>query len=157
MNIQRRSPCPYDLGTLPAWTVRRYIVPIADESPRPHSARAASVIVAVNRGLLKRRSPRLALNTRVGLSGQDCHKQGFSIRVKATNLNRHGAAIQLNRELSVGSTLEVRNNRGTKLSARIVSQVSQVDAVRTYGIEFVEADERLNGFWGISLPSQPQS
>lgn len=138
-------------------TVSRYVLPISYDTLAPHSIATVSAAVAVNRGMLKRRSSRIALKTSVGLSGQDRHKQDFNIPVKATNLNKHGAAIQLNRELSVGSTVMIRNNRGTKLSARVVSQVGLVDAMRTYGVEFVEADERLNGFWGIRFPSQSQS
>ncbi len=73
---------------------------------------------------------------------------------RATNLNRYGAAIQLNRELSVGSTVIVRNNRGTQVSARVVAQVSAVEgAGRSYGIEFLEQDDRLKNFWGITFPT----
>ena len=102
-------------------------------------------------GAAKRRSSRIALNTSVQLSGQDHQKADFNIKAKATNLNRHGAAIQLDRELSVGARVTVRNMRGTKAEARVVAQVSAMAAFRTYGIEFVES-ERLENFWGIAFP-----
>jgi hypothetical protein len=55
--------------------------------------------------------------------------------------------------LSVGSTVVVRNPRGTQLTARVVAQVSAVEKFRTYGIEFVEPDaSRLENFWGIAFP-----
>jgi len=72
---------------------------------------------------------------------------------KATNLNRHGAAVQLSRELSVGSTVVVRNMKGTQATARVVAQVSVVESFRTYGIEFIENDKfDLSNFWGIAFP-----
>jgi hypothetical protein len=53
--------------------------------------------VAVNRiQIAKRRSSRIGLNARIGLSGQDREKRTFTMPARATNLNKHGAAIQLN-------------------------------------------------------------
>ena len=51
---------------------------------------------------------------------------------RATNLNRNGAAIQLNRELLVGSTVVVRNKSGAQVSARVVAQVA-APAMRAAG------------------------
>lgn len=95
----------------------------------------------------------MALNAPVGLSGEDREKCSFALSVKATNLNRHGAAVQVKRELSVGSTVELRNNRGAKISARVVTQVSAVEGVNTYGVEFVEAEGPARNFWGINFPT----
>jgi hypothetical protein len=104
--------------------------------------------------LLRRRSTRIALNTPIGISGEDPAKSSFSVSAKATNLNRHGAAVQLNRELLVGTTVLVKNPRGTQISARIVAQVGAAQGMHTYGIEFVEEDtKKLNSFWGIVFPS----
>jgi len=72
---------------------------------------------------------------------------------RATNLNRHGAAVQLNRELLVGSTVVVRNQRGTLVSARVVAQLGALQGVPTYAIEFVEQDDKAENFWGITFPS----
>lgn len=94
----------------------------------------------------------MALNAPVGLSGEDRQKCSFALSVKATNLNRHGGAVQLKRELSVGSTVQLRNNRGTKISARVVTQVSAVEGVNTYGVEFVEGEGPATNFWGITFP-----
>jgi len=71
---------------------------------------------------------------------------------QATNLNRHGAAIQLARDLLVGSTVMVRNARGTQVSARVVSQLAASKGVSVYAVEFVEQDEAANNFWGITFP-----
>lgn len=106
-----------------------------------------------SRGQQKRRSTRIPLIAPIRLSGQDHQKSDFTMPAKATNLNRHGAAIQLNRQLSVGSTVVVRNMQGTQATARVVAQVSAVESFRTYGIEFVESDKfDLSNFWGIAFP-----
>jgi hypothetical protein len=94
----------------------------------------------------------MCLHASVGLSGHDRHKASFTMTAKATNLNKHGAAVQLNRDLSVGSVVVLKNQRGTELSARVVSHISATQESRTYGIEFVEKDEALN-FWGITFPT----
>ena len=111
--------------------------------------------VAVNRiQIAKRRSSRIGLNARIGLSGQDREKRTFTMPARATNLNKHGAAIQLNRELLVGSTVVVQNSRRTQASARVIAQVSATQGgVYTYGVEFLE-DGGVNDFWGITFPSQ---
>lgn len=96
----------------------------------------------------------MTLNAAVGLSGHDHQKCPFTLPAQASNLNRYGAAVQVNRELSVGSKVMVRNKYGEELYARVVTQISAVEGgTRTYGIEFVEADERAGNFWGITFPT----
>jgi len=95
----------------------------------------------------------MALNAPVGLSGEDRSKCSFTMPARATKLNRYGAAIQLNRELLVGSTVVVRNQRGTQVSARVVTQLAALQGVPTYAIEFVEQDDKTENFWGITFPS----
>jgi hypothetical protein len=103
--------------------------------------------------VLKRRSNRMALKAGLTMSGYDCTKCAFTLPAKATKLNRHGAAIQLNRELLVGSTVVLQNTRHIQLSARVVTQVSaQRQGVYTYGVEFLEADAAEKNFWGITFP-----
>lgn len=75
------------------------------------------------------------------------------MNAKATSLNRHGAAVLLSRELPVGSTVTVGNNRGAQTSARVVAQVSVAEGIRTYGIEFLEDGEKVRNFWGITFPT----
>jgi hypothetical protein len=103
---------------------------------------------------LKRRSSRMALQAPISLSGQDRQKQIFNLLpAKATNLNRHGAAVQLHRELLVGSTVAIKNQRGTIVAARVVAQLAALRGVPTYAIEFLEVDGAAKSFWGISFPS----
>jgi len=102
----------------------------------------------------KRRSLRMALKASVALSGQDHQNYPFALPAHASNLNRYGAAVWVNRELALGSTIVVRNKFGAEFSARVVTQVSVAKAgTRAYGVEFVEQNERSSDFWGISFPA----
>ena len=103
--------------------------------------------------VLKRRSTRIPLNSSVAVSGEDRSKCSFTIGAKATNLNKHGGAIQITRELLVGTTVLVRNKRGTQISARVVSQINAEQGLLRYGIEFVEEDTNSASFWGITFPT----
>ena len=95
----------------------------------------------------------MTLNATIGLSGEDRQKCSFSMPAKATKLNRHGASIRLNRELLIGSTVVVRNQRGIQVSARVVAQLAALQGVPTYAIEFVEQDDEAKNFWGIAFPA----
>ncbi len=119
------------------------------KSHRPELVAKASVSRSQ---IAKRRSNRMALHASVGLSGQDRQKCSFTMPAKATKLNKHGAAVQLSRELLVGSVVSINNKQGTKLSARVVAQLVALEGVSTYAIEFVERDERAETFWGITFP-----
>jgi hypothetical protein len=59
----------------------------------------------------------MALYAAIGACGEDRQKAAFTITATATNLNRHGAAVQLNRELQAGSVVNVKNQRGIPFSA----------------------------------------
>ena len=111
------------------------------------------VTAAKRNQISKRRTSRMALSAAIGLSGQDHGKSSFTTPAKATHLNKHGAAIHLNRELLVGSTVVVRNKGGAQVSARVIREVKAVEGVRTYGIEFIEQDNRVKNFWGITFPT----
>lgn len=123
------------------------------QTPNPHNARRGRAS-SVNRNVLaKRRSSRIALKTSIGLSGEDTLKCAFTMTARATNLNQYGATIQSTRDLKIGSTVMVRNNRGAQVSARVVAQVRAVDGVRSYGIEFIDREGGMQNFWGISFPT----
>lgn len=113
--------------------------------------RIASLNIPLNPAS-KRRSTRMALSATVGLSGEDVQNGPFTINAKAVSLNRHGAAVQINRDLPVGSKIVVRNQRGAQISARVVNQIRAIGNVRTFGIEFLDQDDSQQ-FWGIAFPS----
>ena len=123
------------------------------ERPLESRPKNMTATTGITRGqIAKRRSSRIALSTPVAVSGEDRQKSPFTTPATATNLNRHGAAIRLPRELSVGSTVMVRNTRGTQVSARVVSQLAASHGGSVYAIEFVEQDDAANNFWGITFP-----
>jgi hypothetical protein len=69
----------------------------------------------------QRRSPRIALRMPINVAGQDLQKRAFSEAATATNLNLHGAAIRLDRQLAIGSVITVTNRIGIEAPARIVA------------------------------------
>jgi hypothetical protein len=124
----------------------------AHPRPKSHGSDLAANATASRSQIAKRRSNRMALHASVGLAGEDRQKRSFTMPAKATKLNKHGAAVQLSRELQVGSVVSVNNKHGTELSARVVAQLVALEGVSTYAIEFVEQDERAETFWGIIFP-----
>lgn len=103
--------------------------------------------ISVNGGL--RRSPRIAVLMPINVTGQDLQKCVFSEAATATNLNLHGAAIQLNRQLIIGSVITVTNRIGIEAPARIIAQVGVAGDAFVYGIEFVQG--RQPNFLGVSF------
>jgi hypothetical protein len=99
----------------------------------------------------RRRTKRIALTVPVEVSGKDIEKTSFSIRSTATNLNRNGAMLHLNRDLPVDSVIVIQNNRGIRTSARVVSQTTTAANCYAYGVEFLE-DNNVQSFWGIHFP-----
>lgn len=90
------------------------------------------------------------LNARVGLSWKGPLGRTQNVNAKASSLNLHGAAIELDRDLAAGQEVIIHNGRGLKCSARVVSLVKKVGDRQTYGVEF--AGDPLNKFWGIVFP-----
>jgi hypothetical protein len=124
----------------------------APPRPKSHRPDLAPNATATRSQIAKRRSNRMALHASVGLSGEDRQKCAFTMPAKATKLNKHGAAVQLSRELLVGSFITVSNKQGTALPARVVAQLAGLEGVSRYAIEFVEQGERAETFWGIIFP-----
>jgi hypothetical protein len=120
--------------------------------PKSHRPNLAAKATGGRSQMAKRRSSRMALHASIGLSGEDRQKCSFTMPARATKLNRHGAAVQLGRELLVGSVVSVNNKQGTQISARVVAQLAAAGGVSTYAIEFVEQDDRAQTFWGIVFP-----
>ena len=95
----------------------------------------------------------MGLNAAVGLSGEDRLNCSFTMPARATSLNKHGAAVQLSRDLVVDSVVRLRNKNRSEVSARVVSLLKESQGVSTYAIEFVDQDGGASNFWGISFPS----
>lgn len=125
----------------------------SNHDSKPHRTKVIDTVAGTRSQLPKRRSNRMLLKTTIGLSGEDRLKCHFMLPARATNLNRHGAVVHLCRDLEVGSVIVLRNQRGTQVSARIVSRLVATKRESTYGIEFVQNDETASNFWGITFPS----
>ena len=126
----------------------------SERSPKSQRSALITPVPLGRSQIAKRRSSRIALNAPIQVSGDDRQKCRFTlVPARATNLNRHGAAVQLNRELLVGSTVVVRNQRGGQVSARVVAQLATRQGVPSYAIEFVEQGDKATTFWGITFPS----
>ena len=97
----------------------------------------------------QRRSPRIDLLMPISVAGQDLQKCTFSEAATATALNLHGAAIHLNRQLTIGSVITVANRIGIEARARIVAEVGVAEGAFIYGIEFVQG--RQPNFLGVSF------
>jgi len=95
----------------------------------------------------------MSLNAMVGLTGEDRQKCAFTTPARATGLNKHGAVVQLSRELQMGSVVVLKNRCGAQVTARVVAQLTASQGVSTYGVEFVEHDASAQNFWGITFPS----
>ena len=102
---------------------------------RAPKAQPSNLILKPNLGRpqqAKRRSSRMALHASISLSGQDRQRCPFNLMpAKATNLNRHGGAVTLQRELLVGSRVAVKNQRGTLVTARVVAQLAAIQGLPT--------------------------
>jgi len=99
----------------------------------------------------RRRSQRIPLAMPVEVSGRDANGERFSFTTTATNLNRNGATLHVNRDLRIDSVIVPQNSRAARTSARIVARVNIVQNLCSYGMEFIGADS-VKGFWGISFP-----
>jgi hypothetical protein len=95
----------------------------------------------------------MGLHAAIGLSGEDRLKCSFTMPARATHLNKHGAAVQLTRDLAVGSVVRLQNKNRSEVSARIVALLKASEGVSNYAVEFVEQDGGATNFWGISFPS----
>jgi hypothetical protein len=104
------------------------------------------------RAAARRRSKRITLTVSVELSGKDVENNSFTLSAAATNLNRNGATLYVNRDLAVASIMVIANTRGARTSARIVAQTISGDLF-SYGIEFLEPGSGKD-FWGIYFPSR---
>ena len=101
----------------------------------------------------RRRSQRIPLAMPVEVSGRDANGERFSVTTTATNLNRNGATLHVNRDLRIDSVIVLQNSRAARTSARIVARVNIVQNLCSYGVEFLGADS-VKDFWGISFPSR---
>ena len=90
-----------------------------------------------SRPSFRRRSQRIPLAMPVEVSGRDGNEESFTFATTATNLNRNGATLHVNRDLPIDTVIVLKNSRGARTSARIVARVSIVQDLCSYGVEFL--------------------
>jgi hypothetical protein len=122
--------------------------------PNVKNKTPASTCVA-DLDLGRRRTKRMALSVSLEVSGEDLQGAAFRLTATATNLNRDGGMLRLNRDLSIGSTLLLKH-RSVRASARVVKQASAAQGQCAYGVELIESEESKS-FWGIHFPSAQHS
>jgi len=104
---------------------------------------------SLGRGFAKRRTCRLGMMAKIGVTGIDKLGQKFNVSGKATCLNHHGAALAVPCHVDVGSVITIRNSQKAEAPARIVTYLSGHAGTHSYGVEFLDD---AAGFWGITFP-----
>jgi hypothetical protein len=108
-----------------------------------------TTFTSLGRGFAKRRTCRLGMMAKIGVTGIDKLGQKFNVSGKATSLNHHGAALAVPCQVAVGSVIVIRNLHSAEAPARIVAHLNGHAGTHTYGVEFVQD---ASGFWGITFP-----
>ena len=116
---------------------------------------AMNSLVANRIPVSRRRTKRIGLTASLKVSGKDIQGCAFNLTTTATNLNRYGATLHFNRDLSVDSVVVIENDRHIRASAQVVAQTSAAEGLYTYGVEFLEPDS-VKDFWGIAFPPASQ-
>ena len=105
-----------------------------------------------------RRSDRVSLTLLLDASGQDARGEDFHAAARTLLINRTGAMIILDRELSPGQRIHVRRKAHTEAhregDVRIVGQFGRQKDGALYGVEIVGDQTDL---WGIEFPSIAES
>lgn len=105
-----------------------------------------------------RRSDRVSLTLLLEASGRDIHGQEFKDSARTLLINRSGAVIVLDRELSPENQIHLRRQAPTEAhregDVRIVGQFGRQKDGFLYGVEILDDQKDL---WGIEFPSVVES
>lgn len=105
-----------------------------------------------------RRSDRVSLTLLLEASGTDSHGQEFKEPTRTLLINRTGAVIVFERELTPEQTIHLRRRAPSETSregqARVVGQFGRQKDGYLYGIEIVDKDTDL---WGVEFPPITES
>jgi hypothetical protein len=105
-----------------------------------------------------RRSDRVSLTLLLEAAGTDGSGQEFKEASRTMLINRTGAVILLNRELSPGQEIHLQRQSPSeshrKGRARVVGQFGRQKEGYLYGIEILDADTDL---WGVEFPAIGES
>jgi hypothetical protein len=99
----------------------------------------------------QRRSPRILLSIRVGVSGTDEDGRPFETSGRTVTVNRHGGCIRISHPLNSGQTICIVNEEtGEQEQFRVIDPVAPpLDQLGDWGIECVNAEKNI---WNIEFP-----
>lgn len=105
-----------------------------------------------------RRSDRVSLTLLLEASGTDSHGQEFQEPARTMLINRAGAVIVFQRELTPGQMIHLRRRAPSEThregQARVVGQFGRQKDGYLYGIETLDKDTDL---WGVEFPPIAES
>jgi PilZ domain len=105
-----------------------------------------------------RRSDRVSLTLLLEASGKDSFGKDFKAPTRTLLINRGGAVIVLDRELSAEQQVHLRrqaaNESHREADVRVVGQFGREKDGYLYGVEILDASKDL---WGVEFPPLPGS
>jgi len=106
----------------------------------------------------RRRSDRVSLTLLLQASGTDSHGQEFTEPARTLMINREGALIILNRELTPEQRINVQRQAPSEShrqsAVRIVNQFGRQRDGYLYAVEMLDSDVDL---WGVEFPAVAES
>jgi hypothetical protein len=99
----------------------------------------------------RRRTVRVMLTVPLKVHGQGVDGERFSVETRSHTVSLHGASIELQAKVVLGSVLYLENERtNEKVEGKIVTIRHSRDGKTYVGVEFT--DQELN-FWHMSFPA----
>jgi hypothetical protein len=87
------------------------------------------------------RSPRIPVEFDLDVEGTDASGKAFQAKAKATKISRGGATLLLDVDVAVGSTVELVQQSGSKLTAEVNgSWIDDIDGNRRIGVKLLNAN-----------------
>ncbi len=103
----------------------------------------------------KRRGDRITAFIPIEVWGTDVNQRAFFDHTKTTNVSRHGAAIVLDRTLSPGNIIVIRQlDSGREAQNRVVGVLGDQSGARLYSLALV--DPAVN-FWNFGFPTPSEA
>lgn len=103
----------------------------------------------------QRRSPRIMFSIPVSIQGSDEKGKPFETTGRTITLNRHGARVQVSRQLKPGQTVRIVNQANeSEADFRVVGPITPpLDRVGEWGVECLHVDKNI---WDIYFPATPE-
>jgi PilZ domain len=87
------------------------------------------------------RSPRVPVEFDLDVEGTDVSGKTFQAKAKATKISRGGATLLIDVDVAVGSTVQLVQQSGGKLTAEVNgSWIDDIDGNRRIGVKLLNAN-----------------